>query len=352
MEDLVVRNAESKKKYCFELLHSDSSKGESMKALKRAAKQGLQKGHHDSYFLCASNAQEMEEWMDAISKSVFSNPLQALIEKRRALRENSDAATAAGQSGSSFTSGIKLDFKDIREMLTMCQLCKMDAEMIAKSFPNAVIDGGYKNSRFVLVSSPVSRSHTVVVSCTRYTSADELSGDLQKKSDLPDHYGLSSVAQHMRKSLLKHLKKDFSITLCGHGLGGSAATLVALSLQKKGYHISKVTTFGSPFAMSEKLCTLAEENNLPVTAIALHSDVVASLFSDCPPFGSRVTLLRGVHYCFEGDLEEEEDHEVQAITAVSDDEFSINSLPSYLENVRGKLELAVKVPFHLRAHYE
>lgn len=352
MEDLVVRNAESKKKYCFELLHSDSSKGESMKALKRAAKQGLQKGHHDSYFLCASNAQEMEEWMDAISKSVFSNPLQALIEKRRALRENTDAAEATGQSGSAFTSGIKLDFRDIREMLTMCQICLMDAEIITKSFPDSVVDSGYKNSRFVLVSSPVSRSHTVVVTCTRYTSAEELSTDLQKRSDLLDHYGLSSVAQHMRKGLMKHLKKDFSITLCGHGLGGSVATLVALSLQKKGYHISKVTTFGSPFALSDKLRTLAEENNLPVTAMALHGDVVTSLFADCPPFGSRVTLLRGVHYCYEGHVEQDEDQDTQAISTVSDTLFSVNSLPSYLENVRGKMELAVKVPFHLRTHYQ
>jgi len=350
MEDLVVRNAESKRKYCFELLHS-GSKGESMKALKRAAKQGLQKGHHDSYFLCASSAQEMEEWMDAISNSVFSNPLQALIEKRRAMRETSDAAAAADQGGSGFTTGIKLDFKDILETITMCQICQMESEVVTKSFPDSVVDSGYKGARFVLIYSPISRSQTVVINCRRFSTGEELSADLQKKTSLPDHYGLLSIAQHLRKGLQKHLKKEYSITFSGHGLGGSLAVMVAMLLQKKSYHVSKVSTFGSPCVLSEKLCAVAEENNLPVMSIVHYSDVVARLFADCSSVGSCVTLLRGVHYCYQSHI----DRDIEAaepIDGVSDEQFSFNSLPNYLENIKGKLELAVKVPFHLRAHYQ
>ncbi len=40
----------------------------------------FEKGHHESYLLCADNAQETADWIKAIRSNVIVNPYKQLME--------------------------------------------------------------------------------------------------------------------------------------------------------------------------------------------------------------------------------------------------------------------------------
>jgi ankyrin repeat protein/uncharacterized membrane protein YgcG len=111
LENIDVRESK-KKKFCFELWQADNN---TMKAAKIAADGSVQRGHHDSYALAATSAEEMREWIDAIERCVCQNPFQRLIDRRLATAATGGggaaaaaaaAASVASSSSSSSSSGI------------------------------------------------------------------------------------------------------------------------------------------------------------------------------------------------------------------------------------------------------
>jgi len=91
------------------------------------------KGHHDSYLICATSEQEMEEWISAIENSVFSNPYQQLIEERKRKQKALESALTPVASKSKGdknqkakklkkAADVKIDFEEIYDMANMCSI--------------------------------------------------------------------------------------------------------------------------------------------------------------------------------------------------------------------------------------
>jgi len=58
------------------------------------------------------------------------------------------------------------------------------------------------------------------------------------------HSGFAERAELLLKDLEPLLDKDARLTLSGHSLGGAVATIVAMKLTHRGYHVDRVVTFG------------------------------------------------------------------------------------------------------------
>jgi len=60
------------------------------------------------------------------------------------------------------------------------------------------------------------------------------------------HHGFAYAARQVYGDLKPVMKKDYSIQTTGHSLGGAVAVILAALLDKDGFEISGVTTFGQP----------------------------------------------------------------------------------------------------------
>jgi hypothetical protein len=60
------------------------------------------------------------------------------------------------------------------------------------------------------------------------------------------HYGFLQHTHRILQDIIPLLSKDAKIELCGHSLGGAVASLLAMKLHLRGYHITKLTTIGEP----------------------------------------------------------------------------------------------------------
>ena len=86
-----------------------------------------------------------------------------------------------------------------------------------------------------------------------------------KKIDVFTTYGFDKAADQIDNTLVKFLKKDFSLSLYGHALGAALAVLFGLHLQTGGYKIEKVITFGQPKIVKEK--ETASYKSLPLIRV-------------------------------------------------------------------------------------
>lgn len=74
--------------------------------------------------------------------------------------------------------------------------------------------------------------------------------DIQLKQDekigIAAHQGFANAAEAILKDAKPYLNKAQSIRTTGHSLGGAAAVLLAMYLQKEGYTLGQLITFGQP----------------------------------------------------------------------------------------------------------
>ncbi|MGR6874556.1 lipase family protein [Pseudomonas sp. HK3] len=60
------------------------------------------------------------------------------------------------------------------------------------------------------------------------------------------HQGFANAAQAVLKDAKPYLNKELPIRTTGHSLGGAAAVMLAMYLQKEGYTLGQLITFGQP----------------------------------------------------------------------------------------------------------
>ena len=118
------------------------------------------------------------------------------------------------------------------------------------------------------------------------------------------HYGFQQHTHRILSDIVPLLSKDAHIELCGHSLGGAVASILAMKLHVRGYHITKLTTIGEPaylyFQPPQPLqhqgySTTTTRNNhhyhhirslLPKDHIRIEND--CDIVPYLPPFGSHV----------------------------------------------------------------
>mgnify|MGYP000219569108 CR=1 FL=1 len=86
------------------------------------------------------------------------------------------------------------------------------------------------------------------------------------------HQGFSSAAKAVYKDVLPYLDKTKSVQTTGHSLGGAIAVIVGMYLQRDGFQLSNVVTFGQPKVTNVHGADVFE--NLPLLRVVTPTDIV------------------------------------------------------------------------------
>ncbi|MCV2403028.1 lipase family protein [Marinomonas sp. C2222] len=86
------------------------------------------------------------------------------------------------------------------------------------------------------------------------------------------HHGFASGSKAVFEDLLPYLSKDKPVFITGHSLGGAIAVILAMQLQKEGYPLQQVVTFGQPKVTN--VSGAKAFSNLPLIRIVTPEDIV------------------------------------------------------------------------------
>ncbi|WP_421852683.1 lipase family protein [Marinomonas sp.] len=90
--------------------------------------------------------------------------------------------------------------------------------------------------------------------------------------DIKLHQGFGSGAKAVYEDIKPFLSKDQPIHLTGHSLGGAIAVILAMYLQKEGYSVEQVITFGQPKVTN--VTGAKKFDNLPLIRVVTPNDIV------------------------------------------------------------------------------
>ena len=168
------------------------------------------------------------------------------------------------------------------------------------------------------------------------------------------HHGFEMMAKVLLENMEPYLRKDYPLRISGQSLGAAEALILAMMLEKDGYKIEKIVTFGQPKVTDKQGVKVF--GSLPLVRVVDMDDVVPllppdSLVYDDDPyvhFGSEIVLLEGDHYCI-GDNA----FSNRKIPKAMLKDFSVSevqnllhqhSIRSYVGSIRDKLVHSVSVP--------
>lgn len=86
------------------------------------------------------------------------------------------------------------------------------------------------------------------------------------------HQGFSSAALAVYENLLPYLDKSKSVYVTGHSLGGAIAVVVGMYLQRDGYQLENVITFGQPKVTNVEGARKFDQ--LPLLRVVTPADIV------------------------------------------------------------------------------
>jgi hypothetical protein len=92
------------------------------------------------------------------------------------------------------------------------------------------------------------------------------------------HRGFQNDTKVIHANIKPHLKRDYSMRITGHSLGGAIAIILADYLVKDGYKVERVVTFGQPKVTDLEGKSITRSG---ITRVAHDQDVVPML----PPSG-------------------------------------------------------------------
>lgn len=181
------------------------------------------------------------------------------------------------------------------------------------------------------------------------------------KLALKSHQGFTRAANTLYAQILPSLNKNHGITVTGHSLGGAVAVLLAMYLDKAGYSINQVTTFGQPKVSNRG--AIKQFPNLKITRVVNEEDMIPLL----PPVdlseilrlkidifwhvGRELVLLSGPYYSELQGL----DSLLRGIdlikTKPSTDNLLAHTMQNYVKQLREKTHRFIEIPFGQRHNY-
>jgi triacylglycerol lipase len=166
---------------------------------------------------------------------------------------------------------------------------------------------------------------------------------------IPLHRGFKVDATAIYDDAAPYLRKDWPLRVTGHSLGGAVAVIAAAYLEREGYTVERVVTFGQPKITTEQPPVLQLISVL--TRVINELDVVPML----PPytfakkyqhFSPEVILREGPDYTY---LDE---HDADRISVgvfwrnITDFSTKDHHMDGYLANIEGKVANGAKqVPY-------
>jgi hypothetical protein len=163
--------------------------------------------------------------------------------------------------------------------------------------------------------------------------------------------GFRGDALSVHADVKPYMRKDYSIRVTGHSLGGAVAGIVAGYLIAEGYDVARLATFGAP-KFTDRESTKFFERNMMVTRIIHEKDVVPMLppsgfiFGEYEQIGPEVILREGRHYVYLPS------HDADRLSIgdfwrnITDFSSKEHHMVGYLSNIEEKVETgAHQVPY-------
>lgn len=259
-------------------------------------------------------------------------------------------------------SPLKVNFTEIYEFARVANDSYNNPNTVRDRHPGVswVATPGHTNVLYFIKEIPSKRTQIIAIRGTvdsKNWSLDmDAHGVIDKKTGILSHRGFNTVAGVLYRDLKKRLKRGYKIYLAGHSLGGAAAVILATYLDRDGYKIAGVYTFGQPKVTDRK--GAKRYSYLPVLRIVYQNDIVPT-FPDKTQgnsvkfahIGPAMILLSGPYY---STLENGRSYKKAAgkfRNAWFSSSVPDHKMKAYLKSINQKRSGAKYVPFKSREKY-
>lgn len=162
------------------------------------------------------------------------------------------------------------------------------------------------------------------------------------------HRGFQADARAILNDAVPHLRKDYPVRITGHSLGGAVAAILGLYLEKEGFLIERVVTFGEPRWTTEVFDTPALAK---ATRVVHNRDVVPmlpphSVFGKYKHSSAEVILRPGKNFIYLDQHDADRFSVGEFWRNATNFSFADHHMDGYLSNIQGKVkEGARQVPY-------
>lgn len=178
---------------------------------------------------------------------------------------------------------------------------------------------------------------------------------LDKRLGIQLHQGFSAAAEAVYEDALPFLDKTKSVQTTGHSLGGAIAVIVGMYLQRDGFQLTNVVTFGQPKVTNVQGAEVFQ--SLPLTRVVTPSDIVPLV----PPLsplqlqnldiywhmGNEVILLPGKSYALTDGIKSMM-RATKFVSSVPDESnLHAHQIQTYLSLIDQKIEGAVEEEYKM-----
>ena len=118
------------------------------------------------------------------------------------------------------------------------------------------------------------------------------------------HRGFKRAADDVYADLKPMIQRDYPIRITGHSLGGAIAVILAMHLEKDGYNVEEVLTFGQPKVTNDKGGLVLRSpyfrviNDQDVVPQLPPSNLILDLSGPYEHFGPEITLYKDKRYTY------------------------------------------------------
>jgi len=171
--------------------------------------------------------------------------------------------------------------------------------------------------------------------------------------DIKLHQGFASAARAIYSNMKPYLNKDQPIHITGHSLGGAIAVILGMYLQKDGYPVAQIITFGQPKVTN--VTGAKKFDDLPLIRVVTLHDIVPLVppisplqIKDLDIFwhmGKEVILMGNKQYAETSGVKSALRATKFTTSIPNEQNLNAHKMTTYLGRINGLLESPVEVPY-------
>ncbi len=171
--------------------------------------------------------------------------------------------------------------------------------------------------------------------------------------DIKLHQGFASAARAIYSNMKPYLNKDQPIHITGHSLGGAIAVILGMYLQKDGYPVAQIITFGQPKVTN--VTGAKKFDDLPLIRVVTLHDIVPLVppisplqIKDLDIFwhmGKEVILMGNKQYAETSGVKSALRATKFTTSIPNEQNLNAHKMTTYLGLINGLLESPVEVPY-------
>lgn len=153
----------------------------------------------------------------------------------------------------------RVDFRELEYYALRSKASYASEEEIRRQFPDTTVVNTVDpiNVQYFVETNPTAKTQTITVRGTanNLNIRQDVEVVLVKDSFLGFllHKGFRDDAMKVLDDMKPHLRKDHSIRVTGHSLGGAIALILGVHIYREGYKVERIVTFGQPKVTDEKV---------------------------------------------------------------------------------------------------